>query len=70
MPPPCSTPLTCGRLHCAVCTTHLENPHQRFCSPRCRTRARSLRKQRVCCPNCGKRFWLRRGLLVAVPDGS
>lgn len=59
---------TCGRLHCAVCAAHLSNPQQRFCSARCRARARSLRKQRVHCPRCGERFWLRRGLLMAVAE--
>ena len=51
---------SCGRLHCAVCTAHLPNPSQRFCSPRCRSRARSLRKQRLSCPHCGAELWLPR----------
>ncbi len=50
----------CGRLHCAVCTAHLPNAHQRYCSARCRTRARTLRKQRVVCPHCGAELWLPR----------
>jgi len=48
----------CGQLHCAVCTAHLANPQQRFCSPLCRSRARSLRKVMFYCANCGARRWL------------
>jgi len=66
---PCESPRDCGRLHCAVCTAHLANPQQRFCSARCRSRARSLRKQRLACPRCGAEFWLRRreGTTLVVP---
>jgi len=66
MTPSCPTPVSligshgadCRQLHCAVCTAHLSNPQQRFCSPRCRSRARSLRKVIYYCANCGTRRWL------------
>ena len=49
----------CRQLHCAVCTAHLPSPSQRFCSPRCRSRARSLRRERLYCARCGSRQWVR-----------
>lgn len=63
---PCPLPLTCGRLHCAVCTAHLSSPHQRFCSARCRSRARALRKKLVYCPRCRAPLWLSRSMAKRV----
>jgi len=62
--------LICRRLHCAVCTAHLANPNQRFCSPRCRSRARSLRKQLVYCPQCRAPLWLPKALAAMVRSRS
>jgi len=58
--------LHCSRLHCAVCTAHLSNPQQRYCSARCRARARSLRKQLVYCPQCRAPLWLPKSLAAKV----
>jgi hypothetical protein len=49
---------SCGQLHCAVCTAHLANPNQRYCSARCRSRARTLRRERLYCARCGSRQWV------------
>ena len=60
----------CGRLHCAVCTAHLANPQQRFCSPLCRSRARSLRKALAYCPQCRAPLWLPKSLAARVRPRS
>ncbi len=60
----------CGRLHCAVCTAHLANPQQRYCSARCRTRARTLRKALVYCPQCRAPLWLSKSLARQLHSGG
>jgi len=60
----------CGQLHCAVCTAHLINPQQRFCSPLCRSRARSLRKALAYCPQCRAPLWLPKSLAARVRPRS
>ncbi|MBI2955832.1 MAG: hypothetical protein HYY26_00835 [Acidobacteria bacterium] len=59
---PCPTPLRCGQLHCVVCTAHLGSEQQRFCSARCRWRARKLRKGFAYCPQCRAPLWLPKSL--------
>ena len=67
---PCDSPRDCGRLHCAVCTAHLANPQQRFCSSLCRSRARSLRKALAYCPQCRAPLWLPKSLAARVRPRS
>ena len=67
----CLSPRECRQLHCAVCTAHLANPQQRFCTSRCRSRARSLRKALAYCPQCRAPLWLPKALARRLrPGGS